>query len=241
MSIKNLNSLKIDIYADSVNLSVIKNLYNNPLIKGFTTNISLMRKHGIKNYQSFAKQVLSLVTDKPVCFGTFADKNHEIIQQAKFISSWSKNVYVKIPVVNTKGEFLGKVIEKLSNDGIKLNITAVFTKKQVAEIKTVLNKNMPAIISIFSGRISETGIDPITHFKECISEKNQKNIDFLWASSRELFNIYHAEKAGADIITITQDIINKFKNIEKDLNLFTIETVNMFYNDALKAKYRLDY
>ena len=243
MEAKSLDQLKIKIYADGANLEEIKYLYDEPLIKGFTTNPTLMKNQGIYNYESFAKELLEVVKDKPISFEIFADDSDSIIKQARYISSWANNVYVKIPVTNTKGEFLGKAIKELSNDGVKLNITAVFTNEQVKKIYTTLNKKTHTIVSIFSGRIADTGIDPVNHFRICLKNKNEYSehyVDFLWASPRELYNIYDAEKAGANIITVSQDLISKFKNIGKDLNTFSKETVEMFYNDALTARYKLD-
>lgn len=240
MDMKSLNGLNIKIYADGANLEQIKIFNNDPLIKGFTTNPTLMKNQGIEDYEGFAKELLNIVNKKPISFEIFADESDQIIEQAKYISSWASNVYVKVPVTNTKGEFLGDAISKLSEDEVKLNITAVFTDKQVEKIINVLNKNTHNIISIFSGRIADAGIDPVKHFRSCLDLKNDSNLDFLWASPRELFNIFHAEEAGADIITISQDLIKKFEIIGKDLNLFSKETVEMFYNDALTAGYKLD-
>ena len=235
-----IDKLKIKIFADGANFEEFKLLSDNALVKGFTTNPTLMKNQGIKNYEMFAKQILSEVRQKPISFEIFADEKKSIIKQARYISSWAENVYVKVPVTNTKGEFLGEVIKTLSSEGVKLNITAVFTNKQVREIATVLNKNTKAIISIFSGRVADTGVDPIKHFQDCSEKYNAENIEFLWASPRELYNIFNAEEAGADIITISLDLINKLKNIGKDLTEYSKETVQMFYNDALTAGYKLD-
>ena len=237
----NLEKLNIKIFADGADINQIKTYYNDPLIKGFTTNPTLMRNQGIDNYENFAKEILSVVKDKPVSFEIFADDSISIIKQARYISSWGSNIYVKIPVTTTSGEFLGDAIKILSNDGIKLNITAVFTLKQVIEIIVNLNQNTPTVISIFSGRIADAGIDPVKYFSKCIeNNKTNSNIEFLWASPRELYNLFHAEDAGADIITISQDLINKLPNIGKDLSLYSKETVKMFYNDAKAACYQLN-
>ena len=235
-----IDKFKIKIFADGANFKEFKLLCDNALIKGFTTNPTLMKNQGIKDYEMFAKQILSEVRQKPISFEIFADETNSIIKQARYISSWAENVYVKVPVTNTKGEFLGEVIKTLSSEGVKLNITAVFTREQVREISTVLNKNTKAIISIFSGRVADTGVDPIKHFQECSEKYRTENIEFLWASPRELYNIFNAEDAGADIITISLDLINKLKNIGKDLTEYSKETVQMFYNDALTAGYKLD-
>jgi len=237
----NLEKLKIKIFADGADINQIKAHYNDPLIKGFTTNPTLMRNQGIDDYENFAIEILSIVKDKPVSFEIFEDDSISIIKQARYISSWASNVYVKIPVTTTGGEFLGDAIKTLSNDGVKLNITAVFTLKQVKDIIVNLNQNTPTVISIFSGRIADAGIDPVKHFSECLenTNANSKNIEFLWASPREIYNLFHAEEAGADIITISQDLINKIPNIGKDLSLYSKETVQMFYNDAKAAGYQL--
>ena len=235
-----LNELKIKIYADGADLEKISFFNNNPLIKGFTTNPTLMKKIGINNYEDFAKNILKIVKTKPISFEIFADDTDSIIEQAEYISSWASNIYVKVPVTNTKGYFLGTVIERLSKKGVKLNITAVFTNEQVEKIISVLDVDTPSVISIFSGRVADAGIDPVKHFIKCKQIIHSKsNIELLWASPRELFNIYHAEEAGADIITISEDLINKFKNIGKNLDDFSKETVGMFYNDALVAGYKL--
>ena len=236
-----LEKLNIKIFADGADINQIKIFYDDPLIKGFTTNPTLMRNQGIDNYENFAKEILSIVKAKPISFEIFADDSDSIIKQARYISSWASNIYVKIPVTTTSGEFLGEAIKKLSNDGIKLNITAVFTIEQVKNIINNLNQNTPAVISIFSGRIADAGIDPVKYFSKCIENKKENsNIEFLWASPRELYNLFHAEDAGADIITISQDLINKLPNIGKDLSLYSKETVKMFYNDAKAAGYQLN-
>ena len=235
-----IDKLKIKIFADGANFEEFKLLSDNTLVKGFTTNPTLMKNQGIKDYEMFAKQILSEVKQKPISFEIFADETNSIIKQARYISSWAENVYVKVPVTNTKGEFLGDVIKTLSREGVKLNITAVFTNEQVREISTVLNKNTKAIISIFSGRVADTGVDPIKHFRECSENIVLKILNFFGPVPRELYNIFNAEDAGADIITISLDLMNKLKNIGKDLTEYSKETVQMFYNDALTAGYKLD-
>jgi len=241
MNYSSVDKLKIKIFADGADINQIKLFYNDPLIQGFTTNPTLMRNQGVEDYESFAKEILAIVNDKPISFEIFANDSNAIIKQAKYISSWAPNVYVKIPVTTTHGEFLGSAIKNLSNEGIKLNITAVFTIEQVKKVISSLNIETPAVVSIFSGRIADAGIDPVKYFIKCTENfKTNSNIEFLWASPRELYNLYHAEDAGADIITISQDLINKFKNIGKDLNIYSKETVEMFYNDAKEAGYKLN-
>ncbi|OUU62643.1 MAG: transaldolase [Alphaproteobacteria bacterium TMED62] len=240
MKAVSLSELNLKIFADGADINKIKIFANNPLIKGFTTNPTLMKKNGINNYETFSRDVLDIVQDKPISFEVFADDSEEIVKQAKFISSWGSNVFVKVPVTNTKGVFLGSVIEKLSKEGIKLNITAVFTIEQVKKIISSLDNHTSTIISIFAGRIADSGIDPVKYFIKCKENLDvHQKVELLWASPRELYNIYHAEEAGADIITISEDLINKFQNIGKDLDQYSKETVEMFYNDALMAGYKL--
>ena len=241
MEAKKINDLNIKIFADGADISQIKKFNSNSLIKGFTTNPTLMRKQGISNYEDFSREILTFVKEKPVSFEIFADDEETIISQARYIASWGHNVYVKIPVTNTKGEFLGKAINTLSKENIKLNVTAVFTSEQVNNILDAINSSAPNVISIFSGRIADAGVNPIKHFKNCINNISiNSNIEFLWASPRELYNLFDAEDAGADIITISQDLINKIPNIGKDLSLYSKETVEMFYNDAKAAGYQLN-
>ena len=234
-----LPNLKIKIFADGANIESIKKLTSNNLIKGFTTNPSLMNNSGIKNYEEFAKDVLR-VTNLPVSFEVISDDENEIYNQAKKISSWGDNIYVKIPITNTKGIFLGELIQKLQNENIKLNITAITNYGQVQQLKNFISKNSLIYLSIFAGRIADTGIDPINIFSQSINLfKNYNNLEFIWASPRELLNIFQANSIGCHIITVTDTILNKLNLIGKDLDEYSLETVKMFYNDAISAKLKI--
>lgn len=228
----------IKIFADGANEKDILKFNKMYFIKGLTTNPSLMRKSGVNNYEIFCKKILKKVK-KPISFEVFSDDEKNIIRQARIISSWSKNVYVKIPVINTKNKSLKNVIKLLSNEGVKLNITAIFTKKQIKETINSLDSSTRAIISIFCGRISDSGKDVTDYIRYANKLKKNKNIEILWASTRELYNIIQAEKLGCDIITVPSDILNKINLIGKNLEKYSLETVKMFYNDAKKAGFKL--
>lgn len=232
--------MKIKIYADGANYQDII-LYNNlNLISGLTTNPSLMKKSGVKNYEVFAKKVLKKVNKKPISFEVFADEIDEMYIQAKKIASWGKNVFVKIPIINTKGKSMGNLIKQLSNEKIKLNITAVFTQSQVMNIFKNLNKSTPAIISIFAGRIADTGRDPKILVKKSISIfKKNLNHKILWASTREIYNITEANNLGTDIITVPTNLLGKINLKNKNLFEYSIETVKEFFLDAKKSKFKI--
>ena len=236
----NINELKIELFADGANYDEILNFNENPLIKGFTTNPTLMRKAGISDYEQFSRKILLKIPDKPFSFEVFADIPDEMYEQALKINSWGENVYVKIPIMNTKGEKMLSLIEKLMNKNVKLNITAIMTIKQVEELCSVMNNSTPIIISVFAGRVADTGIDPIPHMKNCKDLlSNFTNAKLLWASPRELLNVFHAESVNCDIITATSDILNKIKLLNKDLYEYSKETVKMFRTDALSAGYKI--
>jgi transaldolase len=225
--------LNIKIFADTADIGEIGELIKNPLIRGFTTNPSLMKKAGTNNYSEFAKIVLDIVRDMPVSFEVFSDDFEGMKDEARKISSWGKNVYVKIPVTNTKGEFSQDVIETLSKEGIALNITAAMTPLQVKKIAGILSRGTKSIVSIFAGRISDTGQDPVPLMKECSRYlEDNSNAELLWASTREILNIFQANNAGTDIITITPDIIKKFDLLNKDLEEYSLDTVKQFFNDS---------
>ena len=235
-----MKRFKIKIFADGCNFKNIINYNKNKFIKGFTTNPSLMKLSGVKNYEKFAKKILKVVRFKPISFEVFSDELHEMYRQAKIISSWGENIYVKIPITNTKKISTQKILSKLSNQGIKVNITAVFTKKQLKQIYKSINKNSKVIISIFAGRIADTGRNPSDTIKYAIKLfKNFKNVEILWASTREIYNIVEAERIGCDIITITADILKKINLINYNLEKYSVETITDFYNDALKSKFRI--
>ena len=228
------------IYCDSADYKIIKKYNKYDLVKGFTTNPSLMRLAGAKNYKDYSKKILKICKNKPISFEVFSDDLNSMINQAYLINSWGKNVYVKIPVVNSRGKFTGKVIKELSNQGVKLNITAVYTFEQVKKIYKLLNKNTKSIISIFAGRMSDTGKDPIPVFKSSLNlAKKNKNIMILWASTREAYNFIQAKKLGSNIITIPPKIIDQIKNFGKSYKSLTINTVKNFLIDSKKSRFKI--
>ena len=230
----------IKIYCDSADYKIIKKYNKYDLVKGFTTNPSLMRLAGAKNYKDYSKKILKICKNKPISFEVFSDDLNSMINQAYLINSWGKNVYVKIPVVNSRGKFTGKVIKELSNQGVKLNITAVYTFEQVKKIYKLLNKNTKSIISIFAGRMSDTGKDPIPVFKSSLSlTKKNKNIMILWASTREAYNFIQAKKLGSNIITMPPKIIDQIKNFGKSYKSLTINTVKNFLIDSKKSRFKI--
>ena len=236
----NINQLKLKLFADGADLDSMLTLYKNPNIKGFTTNPTLMKKVGITDYEKFARLVVSSIPDRPLSFEVFADDLPNMLAQAKVISSWGSNVNVKIPVTNTKGEFTGPIIKELAESGVKLNITAIFTVDQVEEIVKNLSQNTFAIISVFAGRIADSGIDPMPVMRECVEIlKDLPKAELLWASPRELLNIIQADEVGCHIITATPGILNKLALLGKDLTEFSLDTVKMFYNDANAAGYKI--
>ncbi len=212
----------------------------NPLIRGFTTNPTLMRAAGVGDYKAFAHKVLEAIPDRPISFEVFADDFPTMEQQAHEIASWGKNVYVKIPVTNTRGDFAGPLIATLSRTGIKLNVTAVMTLDQVARIGDALAETVPAVVSVFAGRIADTGRDPVPHMKEALEIlRDRPRAELLWASPRELLNIFQADEIGCHIITVTSDHLKKLSLIGKDLNEYSRDTVAMFYKDAVSARYAI--
>ena len=228
------------IYCDSADYKIIKKYNKYDLVKGFTTNPSLMRLAGAKNYKGYSKKILKICKNKPISFEVFSDDLNSMINQAYLINSWGKNVYVKIPVVNSRGKFTGKVIKELSNQGVKLNITAVYTFEQVKKIYKLLNKNTKSIISIFAGRMSDTGKDPIPVFKSSLNlTKKNKNIMILWASTREAYNFIQAKKLGSNIITMPPKIIDQIKNFGKSYKSLTINTVKNFLIDSKKSRFKI--
>ena len=228
------------IFCDIANLSSIKKFNKKTIVKGFTTNPSLMRKAGAKDYKSYSKQILKICKNKPISFEVFADDQETMIEQGKKISKWGKNVYVKVPVVNSKNKFTGNVIKELNNENIKLNITAVYTAKQTQKILKVINKKTKVIISIFAGRTADAGKDPVPEFTKSIQlSKKFKNVQILWASVREPYNYLQAKQLGCHIITIPPSIINKIENFGKSFDQLTIETVKAFLIDSKKSKFKI--
>jgi transaldolase len=235
-----LNGLKVKIFADGADFDGIMAMYANPLIKGFTTNPTLMRKAGIADYESFARKLLAAVPDRPVSLEVFADDFAEMIRQAKAIASWGKNVNVKIPVMNTKREFAGPVIRELSDSGVSVNVTAIMTPAQVRDVTACLNAATPAIVSVFAGRVADTGVDPVKLMRECVAIlKAKPKAELIWASPRELLNVFQADEIGCHIITVTNDILAKLKLVGKNLDDYSLETVEMFRKDAVSAGYTI--
>jgi transaldolase len=235
-----MEALKVKIFADGADIKGMIEIAKNPLIRGFTTNPTLMRKAGVTDYSAFARSVLLAIDDRPISFEVFADDFGAMIAQAREIASWGRNVNVKIPVMNTAGEFTGKVIRTLAAEGIVLNVTAIMTIEQVLAVAEALNPEVPAIVSVFAGRIADTGIDPIPHMQRCkqVLEKLPK-AELLWASPREVLNIFQADEVGCHIITATNDLIAKLALAGKDLTGYSRETVQMFYRDALASRYTI--
>ena len=232
--------MKIKIFCDTANYKTIKKLVNNTLVKGFTTNPSLMRLAGAKNYEKYSLKILKICKKKPISFEVFADNKKEMLKQAYKINSWGKNVYVKIPVVNSKGIFMGPVIKELSNKGIKLNITAVYSVEQTKMIFKNLSKKTKSIISIFAGRMADRGKDPLPIFKKSISfTKKNKRIEILWASTREAYNYIQAKHLKCHIITMPPKIIGQIENFGKSSKSMTLDTVNGFLSDSRKSKFKL--
>ena len=232
--------MKTKIFCDIADFKTIK-LYNKKtIVDGFTTNPSLMRLAGAKNYENYSLKILKICKIKPISYEVFADNPKEILRQAYKINKWGKNVYVKIPVLNSRGQFTGSVIKELSNQGIKLNITAVYTFEQTKKIFKCLNKKTKSIISIFAGRMADKGKDPVPVFKKSIAlTKRTKNVDILWASTREPYNYIQAKQLGCDIITIPPTTIEKIEKFGKTFDQLTIETVEAFYKDAKSANFKI--
>ncbi|MEO8446604.1 MAG: transaldolase [bacterium] len=233
-----VKDLKIKIFADGANVNEMKKVYSEGIVKGFTTNPTLMKKDGVTDYVGFAKDVLSEIKDMPISFEVFTDDFDSMERQAKEIGSWGENVYIKIPITNTKGDTSYELIKKLSSGGMKLNVTAMLTIEQVENVSKSLDKNTPSIVSLFAGRIADTGRDPIPYVMESMKIlKENENAELLWASSRELLNIFQAEECGCQIITVTNDLIKKLAMVDRDLKELSLDTVKMFYNDAKSAGY----
>lgn len=233
-------ALKVKLFADGADLAGMKEMAANPMISGFTTNPTLMRKAGVSDYRAFALEVLAAIKDRPVSFEVFADDFGQMEAQALEIASWGRNVNVKIPVTNTKGEFSGALIERLSKAGVTLNVTALLTLEQVRRVTERLSRNTPAIVSVFAGRIADTGRDPVPIMAEAVGILKERPVaELIWASPRELLNIFQADAIGCHIITATNDILKKLALVGKDLDKYSLETVEMFYKDASAAGYSI--
>lgn len=235
-----MNNLRVKIFADGADFNGIMKMYANPLIKGFTTNPTLMRKAGVTDYEAFARKLLKAIPDRPVSLEVFADEFDAMERQAMAIAAWGKNVNVKIPVTNSRREFSGPLIKKLSAAGVALNVTAVFTLEQVRRVTECLADGTPAIVSVFAGRIADTGIDPVPLMTEAVAVlKARPKAELIWASPRELLNIFQADEIGCHIITVTNDILGKLPLIGKNQDDYSLETVQMFYRDALAAAFSI--
>jgi len=234
------SDLSIKIFADGADRESIANLYANPLIQGFTTNPTLMRKAGVEDYETFAREVLEIVTDRPISFEVFSDDFAEMEEQALQISSWADNVYVKVPVTDTSGESSGDVVRRLADRGVKVNVTALMTPAQVREVAEWVAGGPPCYVSVFAGRIADSGRDPIPLMTESLEILgDHPNAELIWASPRELLNIVQANAIGCDIITVTHDVLAKLETLGKDLDEFSLDTVRMFFRDGQAAGYTL--
>ena len=232
--------MKTKIFCDIADIPTIRKFNRKKIVKGFTTNPSLMRKAGAKDYKTFSKKILKICKKKPVSLEVFADDYIEMKRQAILINKWAKNVYVKIPITNSKGKFMGKIIRELNYDNIKLNVTAVYSSKQTEKILRNINKKTKVIVSIFAGRAADTGKDPLPEFKKSIQlAKRFKNVEILWASVREPYNYLQAKKMGCHLITVPPAIIEKIENFGKTFDQLTVETVKGFLMDTKKSKFKI--
>ncbi len=237
---RRLADLTVKIFADGADLAGMLDMAKNPLVKGFTTNPSLMRKAGVADYESFAHQVIAAIPDRPISFEIFADEFAAMIAQGRKIGFWGPKVYVKVPVTDTAGRFSGEVISALSREGIALNVTAIMTLDQVRAVAEALAPDVPAIVSVFAGRIADTGLDPVPHMRECVEMlKFRPHAELLWASSREVLNLFQADEIGCHIITMTNDLIAKLTLHGRDLVEYSRDTVQTFFKDAAAAGYQL--
>lgn len=237
---KSISELKVKIFGDGADIAGILELSRRPYIKGFTTNPTLMRKAGVANYEAFAADVLRHIQDRPVSFEVIADDEEEMEAQAHHIATWGPNVVVKIPVTNTRREPMYDLVQRLSHGGVCVNVTALLTLEQVREVAKALRGGVPSTVSVFAGRIADTGRDPVPLMAEAVEILRQNgNHELIWASPRELLNIFQADQIGCHIITVTNDILTKLNLVGKDLDEFSLETVKMFYSDAVKSGYAL--
>lgn len=234
------SELKIKLFADGASLDEMRAAHKTGIVEGFTTNPTLMRQAGIDDYEGFARAVLETITDMPISLEVFSDDFDEMVAQAREISRWGSNVNIKIPITNTKRESSAHIIKTLSDDGISLNVTAVFTPAQVAIAHDQLNPEVPAIVSVFAGRIADAGLDPVPIMREALGIlRDRPKAELLWASPREVFNVVQADAIGVDIITLTNNLLGKLGKLGTDLEQFSLETVKMFYDDAKRARYAI--
>jgi transaldolase len=235
-----LSTLNVKIFADGADKAGMLEMYRNPLIKGFTTNPTLMRKAGVTDYKAFARDILSAIPDRPISFEVFSDDFAEMKSQARKIAAWGENVYVKIPVTNTRGESSAELVHDLAQAGVKLNVTALLTLDQVRNVSVALAGGPPSYISVFAGRIADTGRDPVPLMAAAVElVRLCPNIELIWASPRELWNMFQADAVGCHIITATNDILGKLLLVGKDLHEYSLDTVKMFREDAVRAGYAL--
>jgi transaldolase len=240
LSVRSLSELKVKLFADGADQAQIAAAGANPLIQGFTTNPTLMRAAGVRDYEVFARGVLEVITDRPISFEVFADEFGEMERQARKIASWAENVYVKIPVTNTRRQSCSDLIHRLAHSGIKTNVTAVLTLDQVRDASAALGGGAPAVVSVFAGRIADTGRDPVPLMAAAVQLVSvYPNVELIWASPRELLNIFQANDVGCHIITVTDNVLAKLKTIGKDLHDYSLDTVQMFYTDASRSGYQL--
>lgn len=237
---KKVESLKVKIFADGADKAGMLEMYAKPFVKGLTTNPTLMKKAGITDYRAFCKDILTEIKDKPLSFEVFSDDFSEMERQAIEIASWGENVYVKIPVTNTKQEPCYNLVQKLAAKKVKLNVTALMTLTQVRDVVASLNPNVPSYVSVFAGRIADTGFDPVPMMTEAVEIlKAAPASELIWASPRELLNIFQADEIGCQVITVTNDILKKLSLVGYDLNQYSLDTVKMFYKDAVDAGYKI--
>jgi transaldolase len=229
-------ALKIKIFADGADIGGILELAENPLVKGFTTNPTLMHRAGVVDYERFAREVLDVIREAPVSFEVIADSFEDMARQARKIATWGDNVYVKIPITNTSAESATGLIHDLTSDGLKLNVTALTTLEQVDSLSSTLNPHVPSIVSVFAGRIADTGVDPVPVMEEALKILAPlPDAELLWASPRELLNVIQAEKSGCHIITVTHELLRKLSGLGRDLAAVSLDTVTMFYDDAVQS------
>ena len=240
MKYTNVADLKVKIFADGADKAGMLEMASKSFVKGLTTNPTLMKKAGIVDYKAFALEILSEIKEKPISFEVFSDDFDEMEKQALEIASWGDNVYVKLPITNTKGEPIYNLISKLANKKVKLNVTAIMTLEQVKNVVSNLNPSVPSYVSVFAGRIADTGRDPLPLMIDCVNAlKANPLAELIWASPRELFNIFQADQIGCQVITVTNDVLKKLDLVGKDLNDYSLDTVKMFYNDAKSAGFSI--
>ena len=234
-----LAGLKVKIFADGADKDGMLEMARLPHVAGFTTNPTLMRKAGVVDYRAFAREVLAEIPDRPISFEVFSDDFDEMERQAREIATWGPHVYVKVPVTNTRRETAAALIRRLSHDGVRLNVTALLTLEQVREVSDALGGTTPACVSVFAGRVADTGRDPVPHMEEALSIMRRfPNQELIWASPRELLNVFQADAIGCHVITVTNDVLKKLSLVGKDLADYSLDTVRMFHDEASKAGYR---